>query len=191
MLRFNIWQNGSTHNLSLSQQEWTFIPGHSWLTCASPRIRCNRILDGDLLPSRVSLEGSKRRAAFRAPHDGMDNALLQALNQIPFASVRKLAKSMCISRAIVWRSLTRSLGFVVKHLHWPRYLLDRCATIYSNRSIKRIVQTLRVCTSQWLAKFYDLGWVLVLFVDKPRKSFGSSRSATTERMKHMISQSTH
>jgi hypothetical protein len=179
------------HNLSLSQQEGTFSPGDSWWTCAGSRIRCNRILDGDLLPWRVSLEGLERRAAFRPPPDVIDNAILQVLNQTPFASVRKLAKSMCISCAIVWWHLTGSLGLFVKHLHWHRYPPNRCAVINSNRLVKRIAQTLIVCTGQWLTKFYDLGWVLVLFVDKPRKSFGSSGSATPEMMKHMISQSRH
>jgi hypothetical protein len=166
------------HNLSLSQQEGTFSPGYSWWTCAGHLIRCNRILNRDFLPWRVSLEGSERKAAFRSPPDVIDKAIFQAFNQTLFASVRELAKSMYIPRAIVWRRLTGSLGFVVKHLHWPRYPPDRCATINSNRSVKRISQTLRVCTSQWLAKFYDLGWVLVLFVDKPRKSLSSSGSAT-------------
>jgi hypothetical protein len=178
MLRLNVWQNGSTHNLSLSQQEETFRPGNSWWTCADPRIRCNRILDSYLLPWRVSLDGSERRAAFKSPPNVIDNAILQILNQTPFASVWELARSMCISCLTVWRHMTGSLGFVVKHLHWPRYPPDRCATINSNRSVKRIAQTLRICTSQWLARFYDLGWVLVLFVDNPRKSLDSSGSAT-------------
>jgi hypothetical protein len=67
-----------------------------------------------------------------------------------------------------------------------------------NRSVKRITQTLRVCTGQWLAKFYELGWVLILFVDKPRKSFDSSGSAMSWKNEthdftwfHMISESTH
>jgi hypothetical protein len=64
--------------------------------------------------------------------DVVDNAILQVLNQTPFASVRELAKSMCISCATVWRRLTGSLGFVVKHLHWPRYSSDRSATINLN-----------------------------------------------------------
>jgi hypothetical protein len=113
------------------------------------------------------------------PHpDVIDNPILQALNQIPFASVQKLAKSMFISSAIVWWRLTRSLGFIVKHLHWPRCPPERCTKTNSNRSVKQITQTLKVCTSQWLAKFYDIGWVLVLFVAKPRKSLSSSGSAT-------------
>jgi hypothetical protein len=52
------------------------------------------------------------------PLDIIDKAILQALDQTPFASVRELAKAMCISTTTVWRRLTRSLGFVVKHLHW-------------------------------------------------------------------------
>jgi hypothetical protein len=191
MLRFNIWQNGSTHNSSLSQQERTFSPGDLWWTCASPRIRCSRIFDDDVLPSRVSLEGSERMAAFRPHPDVIDNAILQALNQTPFASVQELAKSMCISRETIWQRLTGFLWFIVKHLHWSRYPPDRRATTNSNRSVKRITQTLRVYTDQWLAKFYDLGWVLVLFVNKSRKSLDSSGSATPESVKHKISQSTH
>jgi hypothetical protein len=113
------------------------------------------------------------------PHpDVIDNAILQVFNQTSFVSVRELAKSTYILCATVLRRLTASLGFVVKHLHWPRYPLDRCAMTNSNRLVKRIAQTLRACTGQWLAKFYDLGWVLVLFVDKPRKSLSSSGSAT-------------
>jgi hypothetical protein len=49
-----------------------------------------------------------------APPDVIDNVILQALNQIPFASVCKLATSMCISYATIWRCVTGSLGFVVK-----------------------------------------------------------------------------
>jgi hypothetical protein len=112
MLRLNVWQNGSTHNLSLSQQEGTFSQGDSRWTCADPRIRYNRLLDGHIRPWRVSLEGSERRAAFRSPPDVIDNAILQALNQTSFASVRELSKSMCISCETVWRRLTGSLGLL-------------------------------------------------------------------------------
>jgi hypothetical protein len=90
----------------------------------------------------------------------------------------KNSQSMCISRARVWWRLTGSLGPFVKHLHWARYPPDTCAATNLNRSVKRIAQTLRVCTDQWLTKFYDLRWVLVLFVDKPRKSLPSSGRAT-------------
>jgi hypothetical protein len=129
------------------------------------------------------LDASRWRAQNEEQHSDpppnvIDMAILQALNKTLFASVRELSKYMCISRATVWRRLTGSLGFVVKHLHWPPYPLDRCAMINSNRSVKRNAQTLTVGIGQWMAKFYDLGWVLVLFVDKPRKSLGSRGSAT-------------
>jgi hypothetical protein len=57
------------------------------------------------------------------PPDVIDNAILQALNQTSLASVRELAKSTCISRATIWRRLTGSLEFVVKHLHWVSHRL--------------------------------------------------------------------
>jgi hypothetical protein len=46
------------------------------------------------------------------PPDVIDKEILQALNQIHFASVWELAKSMSISGATVWRRLTGSLGFL-------------------------------------------------------------------------------
>jgi hypothetical protein len=59
------------------------------------------------------------------PPDVVDNAILKALDQIPFASVRELAKAICIPRTTVWRRLKESLGFVVKHLHCvPHYPTD-------------------------------------------------------------------
>jgi hypothetical protein len=51
------------------------------------------------------------------PPDVIDKAILQALNQTAFASVRELAKSTCIPRATVWLRLIESLGFVSKHFH--------------------------------------------------------------------------
>jgi hypothetical protein len=177
-LRLNVWHNRSMLDLSLSQYEGTFSSRNSWWTCAGPRIRCHRILDGDLLPWRISLEGSERRAALRRPADVIENAILQALNQTQFVLVQKLPKSLCVSRTTVWRRLTDSLWLFVKHLHWHRCPPDSCAVTNSNRLVKRIAQTLRVCTGQWLTKFYDLGRVLVLFVDKPRKNLSSSGSVT-------------
>jgi hypothetical protein len=59
------------------------------------------------------------------PLDVVDNTILEALDQTPFASLRELAKAACIPCTIVWRRLTKSLGFVVKHLHWvPHSLTD-------------------------------------------------------------------
>jgi hypothetical protein len=70
------------------------------------------------------------------PPDVIDNAILQAFNQTPFARVQAFTKSMCISCATVWRRLIGSLGLFVKHLHQHRCQPDRCATKNSNRSVK-------------------------------------------------------
>jgi hypothetical protein len=150
MLRLDVWHNGSKHNLSLSQQEGTFSQSDPWWTCAGPRLRCNRLLDGDVLLARVSLEGSERRAAFRSPPDVIDNVILQALNQISFTSVRELAKSTCISNAIIWRRLTRFLGFVVKHLHWVLHrLTDAQRQIWIDRSNELLILLESARANDW------------------------------------------
>jgi hypothetical protein len=55
MLRLNVWHNKSMHILSQSQQKEIFIQDDPWWTCAGPRLRCNRLLDCDVLLARVSL----------------------------------------------------------------------------------------------------------------------------------------
>jgi hypothetical protein len=55
----------------------------------------------------------------------IDDAILDALDKQPFSSVRELAKLACIPTPTVYRHLTRSLGFVVKHLRSvPHTLTD-------------------------------------------------------------------
>jgi transposase len=54
-----------------------------------------------------------------------DDSILDALDKQPFSSVRELAKLTYIPTTTVYWHLTRSLGFVVKHLHWvPHSLTD-------------------------------------------------------------------
>jgi hypothetical protein len=54
-----------------------------------------------------------------------DDAILDALQQQPFSSVRELAKLTCIPRSTVHRHLTQTLGFVMKYLRWvPHSLTD-------------------------------------------------------------------
>jgi hypothetical protein len=55
----------------------------------------------------------------------IDDPILDALDKQPFSSVTELAKLTCIQTTRVYRHLTRSLGFVVKHLRWvPHTLTD-------------------------------------------------------------------
>jgi hypothetical protein len=76
-----------------------------------------------LRASRWTIQTEERHSD--PPPDVVDNAILEALDQTPFASIRKLAKATCIPRTTVWRRLTESLGFIVKHLHWvPHSLTD-------------------------------------------------------------------
>jgi hypothetical protein len=48
--------------------------------------------------------------------DGSDQAILAALEDSPFASVRQLSRLTHLPSTIVYRRLTQSLGFVAHHL---------------------------------------------------------------------------
>jgi hypothetical protein len=74
-----------------------------------------------LRASRCTAQAEERHS--EPPPDVVDHAILEALDQTPFASVRELAKATCIPHTTVWRRLTESLGFVVKHLHWVPHSL--------------------------------------------------------------------
>jgi hypothetical protein len=54
-----------------------------------------------------------------------DNAILEALEMMPFASIRQIAKMAFIPPTTVFRRLTKSLHFVLKQLRWvPHKLSD-------------------------------------------------------------------
>jgi hypothetical protein len=60
----------------------------------------------------------------------IDDAILNALDKQPFASVKELTKFTCISTTTVYRHLTRSLEFIVKHPRWvPHTLTDTKAKV--------------------------------------------------------------
>jgi hypothetical protein len=149
-LRFNVHHNGSTLDLSLSQQEGNFSSRDSWWTCAGPRLRCHCILADNFLLAPVSLDGWEGRAALRPSLDDIDKAILQALDQIPFASVQELAKATCISIATVWRRLTKSLGFVVKYSHLvPRSLTEAQRKLRIYRSIELLTRLEPAQPNEW------------------------------------------
>jgi uncharacterized membrane protein len=50
--------------------------------------------------------------------DDSDQAILVALEDRPFASVRQLPRLTHLPSTTVYRSLTQSLGFVARHLRW-------------------------------------------------------------------------
>jgi hypothetical protein len=53
----------------------------------------------------------------------IDDAILEALHKQPFSSVTELAKFICIPTTTVYQHLTKSLGFVLKHLRCVRQTL--------------------------------------------------------------------
>jgi MoxR-like ATPase len=55
--------------------------------------------------------------------DEIDEAILSALEVQPFGSVRDIARFTRLARSTVHWHLTRSLGFLVRHLRWIPPLL--------------------------------------------------------------------
>jgi hypothetical protein len=59
-----------------------------------------------------------------AQFDNCDHAILLALAEQPFASVRELSRLIHLPRTTVHRRLTKSLAFRVRHLRWVPHLLS-------------------------------------------------------------------
>jgi hypothetical protein len=51
----------------------------------------------------------------KTPHSEVDDAIVQALGKLPFASVRELARRQCCAPTIIYYHFTKSLHFVSKH----------------------------------------------------------------------------
>jgi hypothetical protein len=130
----------------------------------------------------------------QTPPEIIDNGILQALDETAFASVRKLAKSMCISGTTVWQRLTRSLGFAVKHLHWVLHrFTDAQRQIridqLINQSINQSNELLRLLESVW-----DNGWKNIMTLNESWFYLWTSHEIVwvqagqppSERVKHMI-----
>jgi hypothetical protein len=56
--------------------------------------------------------------------DDSDQAVLAALDDNPFASVRQLSRLTHLPSTTVYRRLIESLGFVVHHLRWMPHALS-------------------------------------------------------------------
>jgi hypothetical protein len=53
----------------------------------------------------------------------VDDAILAALADYPFSSIRELSRRTCLPRPTVHRHLTHSLRFIIRHLRWiPHFL---------------------------------------------------------------------
>jgi hypothetical protein len=58
--------------------------------------------------------------------DDSDQAILPALADQHFASIRELSRLIHLPRTTIHRRLTQSLGFRVHHLRWVPHFLSRC-----------------------------------------------------------------
>jgi hypothetical protein len=56
--------------------------------------------------------------------DVVIQAILAAVEELPFLSVRELTKRIYIPPTIVYRKFTNSMGFVVKHLRCVPHKLN-------------------------------------------------------------------
>jgi hypothetical protein len=55
----------------------------------------------------------------------VNHTILTDLGEVPFSSVRELAKAICFSSTTVYHHLIQSLGFTVRHLRWlPHALIE-------------------------------------------------------------------
>jgi hypothetical protein len=74
----------------------------------------------------VQFSGRKEATPSEAPdveRNPVDEAILTALDEFPFPSVRELSRRICLPRPTMHRHLTQSLRFTVRHLRWiPHFL---------------------------------------------------------------------
>jgi hypothetical protein len=74
----------------------------------------------------TQFSGRKEPTAPEAPdveRSPVDEAILTALAEFPFSSVRELSRRICLPRSTVDRHLTQSLRFTMRHLRWVPHFL--------------------------------------------------------------------
>jgi hypothetical protein len=82
-----------------------------------------------------------------------DKAILLALEEQPFASVRQLSRATHLPYSSVYRRLTTKLGFTVRHLRWvPHTLSEQDKRKRSEYSL----QLLRILRSQRPRSWHDI-----------------------------------
>jgi hypothetical protein len=79
--------------------------------------------------------------------DDSDTAIVLALDEQPFASVQQLARLTHLSRMMVHRRLTESLGFRVRHFRWVPHIVSdsqKVARVTLSRELLRVLNQQRV-----------------------------------------------
>jgi hypothetical protein len=93
-----------------------------------------------------------------SPTTIVGHAILEAVENPPFSSIRELAKLTFIRTTTVYRHLTQSLGFVVKHLHWVPQSLR------APQRVERVVRSKELLHQLLLIKHH--GWQFILTLDE-------------------------
>jgi hypothetical protein len=63
-------------------------------------------------------------SAATSPHiDESDEAILRALEELPFSSVRQLSRATYLPNTMGYRRLSEKLGFTARHIGWVRQIL--------------------------------------------------------------------
>jgi hypothetical protein len=78
--------------------------------------------------------------------DSIDQAILQALDETPFASVRQLAKGILIPMTTICYHLVNRMGYKVKQCKWVPHSLSeahKAARVTTSRSLLALLQSIR------------------------------------------------
>jgi hypothetical protein len=114
--------------------------------------RC-AILGGDQICSQHSVFRPKGSHPPKAPdveRSPVDEAMLTALAEFPFSSVRELSRSICLPRSTGHRHLTQSLRFTGRYLRWvPYFLTAEQKQIRVQMAIELLQVLLVQSTRQW------------------------------------------
>jgi hypothetical protein len=116
----------------------------------------------------------------------IDNAILHAVDKQPFSSVKELTKRICIPTNTVYRHLTISLGFVVKHLRGVPH------TVTNTEKAQRVTLSNQLLLERRSIKHQ--GWHFMITLDESRFYFSTDHEQIwlrpdqepPERVKHTI-----
>jgi hypothetical protein len=91
------------------------------------------------------------------PHSEMDDAIVQALGEVPFALVKELSRRPCCAPTTIYRCLTESLHYVSKHLQWVPHdltITQKVRRVHRQTSFldssSRPDTTTEPCSSHWM-----------------------------------------
>jgi hypothetical protein len=158
-LSLDVRQNGPEINLPVSRAQRTFARAvYNELTA---------VLGADVIAYSTVTKSLRQRQFTSILVDStpeepatiaIDQALLDFLEQDPFSSIRELVHFACIPTNTVYRHLTQSLGFMVKHLRWLPH------TLTPIQKAKRAALSLELLRQ--LRSIGHHGWLFIITLDE-------------------------